>query len=94
MDGRRGFVMSGGLPDGVFGSRKGRADAITWRMKPSSDPLVLKSHPYVGDTHPKAPEWHAVNVRLMENADIEGKVVYKGPKNLQVVEAFVLRAAA
>ncbi len=63
-------------------------------MKPSSDPLVLKCQPYVGDTHPKAPQWRAVTVRLMENADIEGKVVYTGPKNLQVTEAFVLRSAA
>jgi hypothetical protein len=63
-------------------------------MKPSSDPLVLKSHPGVGDRHPKSPQWRAVNVRLMESADIEGKVVYKGPQNLQVVEAFVLRPAA
>ena len=71
----------------------GRYDDICV-MKPSSDPLVLKSHPYVGDTHPKAPQWRAVNVRLMENADIEGKVVYKGPQNLQVTEAFVLKSAA
>lgn len=63
-------------------------------MKPSSDPLVLKCHPCAGATHPKAPEWRAVNVRLMENADIEGKVVYKGPQNLQVTEAFVLKPAA
>jgi len=71
----------------------GRCDDLCV-MKPSSDPLVLKSHPYVGESHPKAPQWRAVNVRLMENADIEGKVVYKGPQNLQVVEAFVLRTAA
>ena len=63
-------------------------------MKPSSEPLVLKLHPSVGDTHPKAPEWRAVDVRLLESADIEGKVVYKGPKNMQVVEAFVLKMAA
>lgn len=62
-------------------------------MNPSSDPLVLKSHPDLGDRHPKAPQWRAVNVRLMEASDIEGKVVYQGPKG-QVVEAFVLRPAA
>lgn len=40
------------------------------------------------------PQWRAVTVRLMENAEIEGKVVYKGPQNLQVTEAFVLKSAA
>ncbi len=64
------------------------------RMKPSSEPLVLKSHPHVGEPHPQAPEFRAIQVRLMDSADIEGKVVYAGPKNWQVVEAFVLRAAA
>ncbi|MGV3661491.1 MAG: hypothetical protein ACO1TE_14985 [Prosthecobacter sp.] len=63
-------------------------------MKPSADPLVLKSRPGVGDSHPQAPQWRAVNVRLMEGADIEGKIVYAGPKNWQVVEAFILSPAA
>lgn len=63
-------------------------------MTPSSEPLVLKIHPAVGDTHPEAPQWRAVDVRLLESADIEGKVVYRGPRNLQVVEAFVLKLAA
>lgn len=63
-------------------------------MKPSADPLILKSHPGVGDPHPQAPQWHAAQVRLLESADIEGKVVYAGPENWQVVEAFVLRPAA
>jgi hypothetical protein len=63
-------------------------------MKPSADPLILKRPPGLGDPHPKAPQWHAVQVRLLESADIEGKVVYSGPKNWQVEEAFILRAAA
>jgi hypothetical protein len=63
-------------------------------MKPSADPLVLKSCPDVGDLHPKDPQYLAVQVRLLESADIEGKVVYTGPKNWQVTEAFVLRCAA
>jgi hypothetical protein len=96
LPGRDGGVE--GSPDGVFGTDPDtglgvRCDVICV-MKPSSDPLVLKSPPYVGDTHPKAPQWRAVKVRLMENADIEGKVVYKGPQNLQVTEAFVLKSAA
>lgn len=63
-------------------------------MTPSADPLVLKTNPDVGDPHPKAPQFRAVQVRLMDSADIEGKVIYHGPKNWQVTEAFVLRAAA
>lgn len=63
-------------------------------MKPSSEPLVLKSHPDVGDLHPNSPQYRAVQVRLMDSSDIEGKVVYAGPKDWQVVEAFVLRPAA
>lgn len=64
------------------------------RMKPSSEPLVLKSHPHVGEPHPLAPLWRAVQVRLMDSADIEGTVVYAGPKDWQLVESFVLRSAA
>lgn len=64
------------------------------RMKPSSEPLVLQSHPHVGEPHPQAPEYRAIQVRLMDSADIEGKVVYAGPKNWLVVESFVLGAAA
>jgi len=71
-----------------------RSVALQARMKPSSEPLVLKSHPHVGEPHPKAPEFRAIQVRLLESADIEGKVVYAGPKNWQVVEAFVLKSAA
>jgi hypothetical protein len=63
-------------------------------MKPSFEPLVLKSHPDVGDVHPLSPLYRAVEVRLMDSADIEGKVVYAGPKSWRVVEAFVLRPAA
>jgi hypothetical protein len=63
-------------------------------MKPSADPLALRSNPNDGDPHPKAPLFHAVQVRLLDSADIEGKVVYVGPKNWQVVECFILRAAA
>ena len=63
------------------------------RMKPPSDPLVSKCQPYVCDTHPKSPQWRAVNVRLMDGADVEGKVAYHGPKNGRLVEAFVLRPA-
>lgn len=63
-------------------------------MNPSADPLILKSPPNVGEPHPKAPQFRAVQVRLMDSADIEGKVVYAGPKNWQVTEAFILRAAA
>lgn len=63
-------------------------------MKPSPDPLVLNSHPGIGDPHPQAPQWRAVKVRLLDGADIEGKVVYSGPNNWQVVEAFILRMAA
>ena len=63
-------------------------------MKPSFEPLVLKSHPGVGDVHPLSPLYKAVEVRLMESADIEGKVVYAGPKSWEVVEAFVVRPAA
>ncbi|WP_395746645.1 hypothetical protein [Prosthecobacter sp.] len=69
-------------------------------MKPSFEPLVLKSHPGVGDVHPLQPLYRAVEVRLMESADIEGKVVYAGPgagpglKSWEVVEAFVVRPAA
>ena len=64
------------------------------RMKPSSEPLVLKTPPHIGEPHPQAPEWRAVQVRLMDSADIEGKIVYAGPKNWQVVEAFILKSAA
>jgi hypothetical protein len=64
------------------------------KPQPSFEPLVLKSHPDVGDAHPTSPQFRAVQVRLMDSADIEGKVVYVGPKNWQVVEAFVLRSAA
>lgn len=63
-------------------------------MKPSSDPLVLKRPPSIGELHPKAPQWRAIDVRLLENADIEGKIVYAGPQQLRVVENFVLKAAA
>lgn len=63
-------------------------------MKPSFEPLVLPSLPDVGDLHPLSPQYRAVEVRLMESADIEGKVVYAGPKSWQVVEAFVVRPAA
>lgn len=59
-------------------------------MTPSSEPLVLKSHPDVGDLHPHSPQYRAVQVRLMDSADVEGQVIYAGPKNGQVVEAFVL----
>ncbi|WP_395753778.1 hypothetical protein [Prosthecobacter sp.] len=63
-------------------------------MKPSFEPLVLKSHPDVGDQHPLAPQYRAVEVRLMDASDIEGQVVYAGPQSWQVVEAFVVRPAA
>ncbi len=63
-------------------------------MKPSFEPLVLKSRPDVGDLHPLSPLYKAVEVRLMESGDIEGKVVYAGPKSWEVVEAFVVRPAA
>jgi len=60
-------------------------------MKSSADPLVLKRSPFVGDLHPKSPQWHAIDVRLLDSADIEGKVIYAGPQRGHVVEAFVLR---
>ena len=60
-------------------------------MKPSADPLVLKCNPQVGDHHPEATLWRAINVRLMESADIEGKIEYAGPQRALLVEAFVLR---
>jgi len=63
-------------------------------MKPSFEPLVLPSHPDVGDAHPLSPQFHAVEVRLMESADVEGQVVYAGPQSWPLVEAFVLRPAA
>jgi hypothetical protein len=63
-------------------------------MKPSAEPLALKSCPDVGDAHPNAQQFRAVQIRLMDNSDIEGKVVYAGPKNWQVIESFVLRPAA
>jgi hypothetical protein len=63
-------------------------------MKPSIEPLVLKANPTVGEPHPKSPEMRAVQVRLMHNSDIEGKVIYAGPKNWQITESFVLRPAA
>ncbi len=64
------------------------------KLSPSADPLVLKSHPNLGEPHPKAPQFRAIQVRLMDSADIEGKVVYAGPTNWQVTESFVLRCAA
>ncbi|MDI1313260.1 hypothetical protein [Prosthecobacter sp.] len=63
-------------------------------MKPSADPLVLKQSPFIGDPHPKSPQWRAVNIRLLDNADVEGKVIYMGPQYGKVVETFVLKAAA
>jgi len=60
-------------------------------MKSSTDPLILKRPPYVGDLHPKSPQWYAIDVRLLDSADIEGKVIYAGPQRTHVVEAFVLR---
>ncbi|HBJ87537.1 MAG: hypothetical protein Q8M07_21070 [Prosthecobacter sp.] len=63
-------------------------------MKPSADPLVLNCNPNAGDPHPQSRQWRAINVRFMENADIEGKIVYAGPQDAQVVEAFVLRPTA
>jgi hypothetical protein len=59
-------------------------------MKPSADPLVLKCNPQVGDRHPEATQLHAINVRLMESADIEGKIEYVGPQRGRLVEVFVL----
>ncbi|MBE2283429.1 MAG: hypothetical protein IAE77_08200 [Prosthecobacter sp.] len=63
-------------------------------MKPSSEPLVFIRSPHLGDTHPKAPQWHAVNVRTLISADIEGKIIYLGPRKERVEEAYVLKAAA
>ncbi|MBB5031460.1 hypothetical protein [Prosthecobacter vanneervenii] len=63
-------------------------------MKPSFEPLVLPSHPDVGDLHPLSPLYKAVEVRIIDSADIEGKVVYAGPRSWQVEEAFVVRPAA
>ena len=63
-------------------------------MKPSADPLVLEHKPYVGDFHPLSPQWRAIDVRLLESADVEGKIVYVGPQHVKVVETFVLKAAA
>ncbi len=63
-------------------------------MQPSFEPLVLKSLPDVGDAHPTSPQFRAVQVRLLESADIEGKVLYVGPQNWQFVESFVLNSAA
>ncbi len=63
-------------------------------MKPSADPLVLQQNPFVGDPHPKSPQWRAIDVRLLESADIEGKIIYSGPQQLKMVESFVLKAAA
>ena len=60
-------------------------------MKSSADPLVLKRSPYVGDLHPKSPQWYAIDVRLLDSADIEGKVIYAGPQREKVIETFVLR---
>ena len=60
-------------------------------MKSSADPLVMQRSPYVGDLHPKSPQWYAINVRLLDSADIEGKVIYAGPQSDHVVETFVLR---
>ncbi|WP_395741169.1 hypothetical protein [Prosthecobacter sp.] len=63
-------------------------------MKPSLEPLVLRSQPDVGDVHPLSPQFRAVEVRLMNGSDIEGKVLYAGPQSWQVEESFVLRPAA
>lgn len=63
-------------------------------LQSTGEPLVLKTHPGVGDAHPRSPQLRAVQVRLMDSADIEGKVVYAGPKNWQITESFILRAAA
>jgi len=63
-------------------------------MKPSADPLVLKSNPNVGDPHPQSHQWYAINVRLMNSADIEGEIVYAGPRHGPMVERFVLQSAA
>jgi hypothetical protein len=60
-------------------------------MKPSSEPLVLQRSPHLGDPHPQSPQWHAVNIHAMIGADIEGKIVYLGPKKTRVLEAFVLK---
>ena len=60
-------------------------------MKASADPLILKRSPYVGDLHPKSPQWYAIDVRLLDSADIEGKVIYAGPRREKVIETFVLR---
>ncbi len=67
---------------------------MTFCMKPSAEPLVLKQNPFVGDPHPKSPQWRAIDVRLLESADIEGKIIYSGPQQVKVVEAFVLKVAA
>ena len=66
-------------------------DAIDTHMKSTADPLVMQRSPYVGDLHPKSPQWYAINVRLLDSADIEGKVIYAGPQSDHVVETFVLR---
>ncbi len=63
-------------------------------MNPSYDPLALKQNPIVGDPHPKSPQWRAINVRLLDSADIEGKIIYAGPQHDHLAEAFVLKSAA
>jgi hypothetical protein len=63
-------------------------------MKSSADPLILKRSPYLGDLHPKSPQWYAIDVRLLDSADIEGKVIYAGPQREKVIETFVLRPSS
>ena len=60
-------------------------------MKSSAAPLVMKRSPYLGDLHPKSPQWYAIDVRLLDSADIEGKIIYAGPQRAHVVETFVIR---
>lgn len=63
-------------------------------MTPSSDPLALEQNPTVGDPHPKSPQWRAIDVRLLDSADIEGKIIYSGPQQGKMIESFILKAAA
>ena len=65
--------------------------AVTNHMKSSAAPLVMKRSPYLGDLHPKSPQWYAIDVRLLDSADIEGKIIYAGPQRAHVVETFVIR---
>lgn len=60
-------------------------------MKLPPSPLVLNHCPHTGDAHPQTPEWRAVNIRTSITADIEGRIVYLGPKKARKAEAFVLR---